>query len=295
MFKKYVLKSFDKNQIINNQRNPHSSNTNIYEYSFKSSNSLAQKNEPNKLYGKFSFKISKPNHCNYINYTVLKNHGKDDYINNIARDRNYHTIKKNSNTFKIVNNSSNFYLRKNKENVSTHNMINNMNYKEKNYYEKNKTNQSKNNLFLQKFNKYTYDIKQDKQQLLSKTKQDILYIENKVEQNKMPKIEKLNFIHKLNKNLGIPINRRIKILKQAKYSINQMKKNSFNSFGSYKSMFNNDNKKNVFINSFMKNQRMKQIKTFKDISDRKPVIVKLLQKPKLTVPKFININKIKIL
>lgn len=288
------LKSFNKNHIFNNQRNHHSSISNINDNSFKFSNSLAQNNRPNNLYGQFSFKIYKPNHCNYINYTLLKNHDKDSYINNTSRDRNSYAIKKNSNTFKIVNNNTKYFLRNNKEHNSYNNMINNKNIADKTHYEKKNRNQSTNNIFLQKFNKYIYDIKQGKEQLLSKTNSDVLYIKNKDEQNKMIKIEKLNFINKLNKNSGIPINKRIKILKQAKYSINQMKKNSFNSFASYKSMFDNDNKQNSSINSYKKNQRMKQIRTFKDISDRKPIIIKLLQKPKLTVPKFININKMKI-
>ena len=288
------LKSFNKNQIINNQRNHHSSFSNINESSLKFSNSLAQNNRPNNLYGQFSFRMYKPNHCNYINYTLLKNNDTNSYINNTSRDRNNYAIKKNSNIFKIVNNNTKFFLRNNKENNLYNNMINNKNFAEKTYHEKKNRNQSTNNLFLQKFNKYIYNIKQDKEQFLSKANSDVLYIKNKDEPNKMAKIEKLNFINKLNKNSGIPINKRIKILKQAKYSINQMKKNSFNSFASYKSMFNNDNKQNSYINSYMKNQRMKQIRTFKDISDRKPIIIKLLQKPKLTVPKFININKMKI-
>ena len=82
------------------------------------------------------------------------------------------------------------------------------------------------------------------------------------------------------------------MLKDAKNSLNQMQKNSFNSFLFYKSMSDEQQISHNF-DSF-RNSNLRQIKPYNDISDRKPIIIKHFPKPKLGVPKFININKMKV-
>ena len=71
----------------------------------------------------------------------------------------------------------------------------------------------------------------------------------------------------------MPINKRIKMLKDFKCSINQMQKNSFNSFISYKSLFNYNDKQNSNNYPNFRNYKLKTIKPYNDISDRKPIII----------------------
>ena len=56
---------------------------------------------------------------------------------------------------------------------------------------------------------------------------------------------------------------------------------------------NEDQQTSRVFDSF-RNSKLRQIKPYNDISDRKPMIIKHFPKPKLGVPKFININKMKI-
>ena len=98
-------------------------------------------------------------------------------------------------------------------------------------------------------------------------------------------------------NSSIPIFKKINILKEAKISINQMQKNKFNnSSSSYKtfleesnnSKYNNNENKNIFENDFYKEYYSN------NIYNKKPIIIKYFPKPKLSVPKYVNINNINV-
>ena len=96
----------------------------------------------------------------------------------------------------------------------------------------------------------------------------------------------------------MPILKRIKILKEAKSSISKMQKNKSNNSSSFKTFFeesnisknNNDysKNKNIFENDFYKEYYNNSIEK------KKPIIIKYLPKPKLSVPKYININNINL-
>ena len=195
-------------------------------------------------------------------------------------------IKKKSQQFKIVNDYL-IKLQKNNALGNSHNVLFNNKYsEEKTYNINNNKIQSFKNIFQKKYNKLINDIKEDK-----------LETRHAYETDKENNLSNSNFdifgsIRELNKKSGIPIHSRIQMLKDAKNSLNQMQKNSFNSFLFYKSM-NDEQQISHNLDSF-RNSNLRQIKPYNDISDRKPIIIKHFPKPKLGVPKFININKMKV-
>ena len=63
----------------------------------------------------------------------------------------------------------------------------------------------------------------------------------------------------------------------------------FNSFSSQKSIFNDSNQSNTLHLTSFRNSKYKGINAYNDISSKKPSIIKHFPKPKLGVPKFINI------
>ena len=97
---------------------------------------------------------------------------------------------------------------------------------------------------------------------------------------------------------SLPIFKRINILKEVKSSIDKIKKNKFNNSSSFKTM--NDESYQSKINNFSSEKNKYKISTyrFKNYHDTmlntKPKIIKHMPKPKLSVPKYNNINNIKI-
>jgi hypothetical protein len=275
------------------RRNSQKSIKIINDYPYKLSKSLLKKKQSNQSLSSFSFKTYKPNQNNYINYTVLENKQKENYISKTSRESNDYIIKKKSKQFRLVNDYLMNIPKINYKGNSLKNFFNNKSYTERTYnssYNKYQPHKN-NNSFLQ--NKFNLLLKND----IKENKGKEATLESNKEDNSISSIaqfDKMNFKYKLNKNGNMPINKRIKMLKDFKYSINQMQKNSFNSFISYKSLFNYNDKQNSNNYPNFRNYKLKTIKPYNDISDRKPIIIKHFPKPKLGVPKFININKMNI-
>lgn len=97
---------------------------------------------------------------------------------------------------------------------------------------------------------------------------------------------------------SLPIFKRINILKEVKSSIDKIKKNKFNNSSSFKTM--NDESLQSKINNYSSEKNKYKISTyrFKSYNDtmlnKKPIIIKHMPKPKLSVPKYNNINNIQI-
>ena len=270
--------SYQNNIFVNRRRNSQTSIKILNDYTYKIAKSFLQKKQPIKLISSFSFRSYKPIKSNYINYTVLENNNKDNYLSRTSRENNNYTNSKNSKKFRIVND----YLKHNNSNSS---------YKTSFRNNDNKINVNK-KFFLKKYDKMIDTNKQNEALLETKTNEPSFFEANEKD-IPMKKFEKYRFIQSLNKKSGIPIGKRIKLLKEAKCSINQMKKNSFNSFSSYKSIFDDNNQNNYFDKSTIEKKKYKLI-PFNNILDKKPIIIKHLEKPKLEVPKFININQINL-
>lgn len=283
-----IFKSYINNRFTNNKRNSQTSIYNLSEHKNKFSLAFLQNKHPIKLLSSSTFKIYKPFQKNYINYTMIKNNRENNYKYNTTKEND--TMKKNSRTFKTINDHSKNFPKNNYSNSSS-TLFKDKIYTNKRNYEKNNTNR----IALKKFNKLIYDIKQDKK-LESRINENNIKESYRNNIYKMSKFEKINFMKKLNRNLGVPINKRIKLLKEAKYSINQLQKNSLNSISSYDSLYRQNTHENNFNFSMIKTRELHMIKPYNDlsnISNKKPIIYKLLQKPKLNVPKFENINLIK--
>ena len=225
--------------------------------------------KPITLLNSNSFKIYQPIQKNYINYTIIKNNIEHNYKYNTTKEND--TITKNRKALRIINDHYKQFSKNNFNNSSTRIIFNQKNYTDRINYEK--SNLKK--ISFKKFNKLIYDIKQDKEEIESKINDSNMNESSKSDIYNIKTFEKINLSHKLNKNIGLPIRKRIKFLKEAKNSINQMQKNSFN-------------------HSVIKTQKLEMIKPYNDISKKKPIIIKLFQKPKLNVPKFININKMNV-
>ena len=281
-----IFQAYQNNQLKNKKRFSLKSIKIINDYPNKLSKFSLPKNKSVKLFSSSSFKTYKPNQNNYINYTALENTEKGNYLSQLSKKRNNFIIQKKSQQFKIVNDYL-IKLQKNNALGNSHNVLFNNKYsEEKTYNINNNKIQSFKSIFQKKYNKLINNIKEDK-----------LETRRVYETDKENNLTNSNFdifgsIRELNKKSGIPIHSRIQMLKDAKNSLNQMQKNSFNSFLFYKSMSDEQQISHNF-DSF-RNSNLRQIKPYNDISDRKPIIIKHFPKPKLGVPKFININKMKV-
>lgn len=97
---------------------------------------------------------------------------------------------------------------------------------------------------------------------------------------------------------SLPIFKRINILKEVKSSIDKIKKNKFNNSSSFKTM--NDESLQSKINNYSSEKNKYKISTYRyksyndNMLNKKPIIIKHMPKPKLSVPKYNNINNIKI-
>ena len=281
-----IFRAYQNNPIKNKKRFSLKSIKIINEYPNKLSKLSLQKNKSAKLFSSSSFKSYRTNQNNYINYTALENTEKGNYLSQLSKKRNNFIIQKKSQQFKIVNDYL-IKLQKNNALGNSHNVLFNNKYsEEKTYNINNNKIQSFKSIFQKKYNKLINNIKEDK-----------LETRRVYETDKENNLTNSNFdifgsIRELNKKSGIPIHSRIQMLKDAKNSLNQMQKNSFNSFLFYESMSDEQQISHNF-DSF-RNSNLRQIKPYNDISDRKPIIIKHFPKPKLGVPKFININKMKV-
>ena len=284
-----IFKSYINKRFSNNKRNSQISIYNSSELKNKLPLTFLPNKHPIKLLSSSIFKLYKPNQKNYINYTMLKSNKENNYKYNTSKEND--TMKKNSRTFRIINDHLKNFSKNDNSNSSSI-IFNDKIYTDRNNYEKNNINK----VALKKFNRIINDIKKDKE-LESKINENNIIESYRNEIYKMLKYEKKNFVNKLNKNLGVPINKRIKLLKEAKCTINQLQKNSLNSISSYDSLYKQNTHKNNFNFSMIKTREFRVIKTYNDLSNlssKKPIIYKLLQKPKLNVPKFENINKMNI-
>jgi len=284
-----IFKSYINNRFSNNKRNSQISIYNSSEHKNKLPLTFLPNKHPIKLLSSSTFKLYKSNQKNYINYTMLKSNKENNYKYNTSKEND--TMKKNSRTFRIINDHLKNFSKNDNSNSSSI-IFNDKIYTDRNNYEKNNINK----VALKKFNRIINDIKKDKE-LESKINENNIIESYRNEIYKMLKYEKKNFVNKLNKNLGVPINKRIKLLKEAKCTINQLQKNSLNSISSYDSLYKQNTHKNNFNFSMIKTREFRVIKTYNDLSNlssKKPIIYKLLQKPKLNVPKFENINKMNI-
>ena len=97
---------------------------------------------------------------------------------------------------------------------------------------------------------------------------------------------------------SLPIFKRINILKEVKSSIDKIKKNNFNNSSSFKTM--NEESFQTKKNNFSSERNKYKISTYRyknyhdSMLNKKPIIIKHMPKPKLSVPKYNNINNIKI-
>ena len=100
-------------------------------------------------------------------------------------------------------------------------------------------------------------------------------------------------------NSSMPIFKKIKVLKEAKCSINKFKRNNkVNCSSSFKTFFEESN---TSKNSLDKIKNIFEINNYKDyyynnnIDNKRPIIIKYMPKPKLSVPKYSNVNSMKII
>ena len=117
------------------------------------------------------------------------------------------------------------------------------------------------------------------------------YIKLNEELKKINIFSKGNINTKFNKHL--PIFKRLKVLKEAKNSIDKIRKNKINSSSSSKAFFEESNISRLINNYSERNKINYKDSYISSISSKKPIIIKYNPKPKLSVPKFININNIK--
>ena len=220
-----IFNSYQNNLINIKRRNSQKTIKIINEYPYKLSKSLLKKKQSNQSLSSFSFKTYKPNQNNYINYTVLENKQKENYISKTSRESNDYIIKKKSKQFRLVNDYLMNIPKINYKENSLKNFFNNKSYTERTYnssYNKYQPYNNSNNTFLQ--NKFNLLLKNDikankgKEETLESNKEDN-------SNSSIAQFDKKNFMYKLNKNGNMPINKRIKMLKDFKYSINQMQKN----------------------------------------------------------------------
>ena len=261
-----ILTSYINKKSVFNRRISQRLIDNTNEHKHKLTAAFLKNKKPITIINSNSFKLFQPIQKNYINYTFIKNNVEHNYKYNTTRE-NY-SIKKNSKTLRIINDHFNQFS-KNKS--TTRILFNQKENTDRINYEKNNLNKKA----FRKFYKLIYDIKQDKEGVESKINDTNMNESSKSDIYNIRTFEKINLAHKLTKNNGLPIKKRIKFLKEAKISITQMQKSSFN-------------------HSVIKTQNLEMIKPYNDLSKKKPIIVKLFQKPKLNVPKFININKINV-
>ena len=100
-------------------------------------------------------------------------------------------------------------------------------------------------------------------------------------------------------NSSMPIFKKIKVLKEAKCSINKFKRNNkVNCSSSFKTFYEESN---TSKNSLDKIKNIFEINNYKDyyynnnIDNKRPIIIKYMPKPKLSVPKYSNVNSMKII
>ena len=218
-----------------------------------------------------SLKCSKENSINYNSCkNFLNNTNSRNFINNIGQEINF---------------NNNYYNEEiiNKDNISK---ISNNNSLKTFLNDNNGQTQSKNE-------PYDYmDLYKEKSMKLNEE------LKNLLKDNNLSKTK----IH-LVINTTMPIFKRINILKQAKSSINRIKKGMMNSSSSSFKTFLDENNISKYNNYFLEknknfNENYYSNKDYyykNDISNKRPIIIKYLPKPKLSVPKFININSIKVL
>jgi hypothetical protein len=103
--------------------------------------------------------------------------------------------------------------------------------------------------------------------------------------------------HPLKFNSGIPIDNKIKMLKERKNSIDKIIKNkSSSTLCSTKSIFGEESDKKFILElgqNFFKSISYKDNNKYY-LNRNKPVVIKYMAKPKLNVPKFKNVNNINI-
>ena len=305
---------------------------NYYKPSLKANNILSQKLQN-------SFSTTKFKQSNYINYTFsdknkynhknksTKNFHKqlnstfnnkhrliivNDYLNKLQKSTNWANSLKFSkeNSISInYNSSKNFF-----NNTNSRNFIGQEINFDNNYYNEeitNKDNISKisNNNSLKTFLNDNNGQRQSKNEPNEPYDYIDIYKEKSMKFNE--ELKNLLKDKNLSKNklhmainTSMPIFKRINILKQAKSSINRIKKGIMNSSSSSFKTFLDENNISKYNNySLEKDKNNNEIKYYfnkdyyykNDISNKKPIIIKYLPKPKLTVPKFININSIKVL
>ena len=279
-----------------------------------------------------NFLTSKSKQNNYINYTFSDK--KNKYIHNNKSTKNYHkklnSGYSNKKKLTIVNdyfkkfqktssnwvnslklskeNNINYISSKNfSNNIFSRNIINNISREfniNNNYYNEeiiNKDNISKisNNMSLKTFlndNNGQTQSKNEPYDNMDTLKEKSVKLNDEIKNllentNNISKIK----IHSVI-NTSMPIFKRIKLLKQAKNSINRIQKNIMNSSSSFKTFLDENNISRINNYSLEKNNfngiNHYNIKdyNYNDISNKRPIIIKYLPKPKLSVPKFININ-----
>lgn len=313
------------------------SNNNILSKKMKSQKFFHNMNDYADLLYKNSFSKTLKN--NYLSSSASK---KNNYINYTFSDKNNKNIEKIISTnknkkilvmpkkhnkkskltivndyFKSFHNSSNWSrsLKFSKESninyKSIKNIMNNMSrdsnsnnniYNEELYNRNNISKISNNNISMKNFESFlqskneTNDLFDTYKERAKKENEELNNLINK-NINKYHKI-KVNSVL----NYSVPIKKRISILKEAKSSIDKIKKNRVNSSSSFKGFFEESNHSKFNNYSTEKNKHYNDVSSyyFKDnyengIMNKRPIVIKYMPKPKLSVPKFINVNKIEIL
>lgn len=310
------LNSFSKINIKSKKKQSHIFFNNIYYKTGSLGNNLQQKD----FHTKFLSSTTKKN--NYINYTFSEKSNK--FIPKTKSSKFYHKKSLNSNKNKkpkltIVNdylksfqktsnnwkNSLIFSKESNINFKSSRNIFNNTskeNNFNKNYY--NEEVASKNNIskisnnfsfktFLNDNNNISTQSKIEPYDLMetNNEKSSANYNTNNFSRLKIRSVIKSN----------MPIFKRIKILKEAKSYIDKMQKKKINSTSSFKTFLEESSSTSKFYNySLEKNKNNFEINNYEEyysnnaFNNKKPIIIKYMPKPKLLVPKFVNINSVKI-
>lgn len=312
-----LLNSYSKINIKSKKKQSQLFFHNIYSKTGPLTNNLL----PKEFQSKFLSSMAKKK--NYINYTFSEKNSK--YIPKTKSTKYYFKKSTNPNTNKkprlnIINdylksfqktsnnwkNSLIFSKESNFNYKSSRNIFNNTrkeNYFDKNYYNeevnsKNNASKISNNFsfktFLNENNNISTQSKLEPYELMEVNK------EKSEGNNNISNFSRLKIRSVIKSNL--PIFKRIKILKEAKSSIDKMQKKKIYSTSSFKTFLEESSTSKYYNYSLEKhkNKNNFEINNYneyyinKGIDNKKPIIIKHIPKPKLIVPKFVNINNMKI-
>ena len=293
------LEKLNKNLLYKVLNNNNLSNYINYTFSDKNPNNkkYIHKNKSNKNYNYTKLTATNKNHkFTIINdyYNTFLQGSNNDWQKTLRFSREININYKSAKNIIIMRNENQIF---NKINEFT-NRTYNINKQADNILYKTDDN------FNNEFNNFAQSKKESKDSIqsskedfqdYSKKENEELKQINRVDNNVYFNKHKKNFVFK---NF-LPISKRIKVLKEARSSFNKSAKNNKNnSSTSFRTGLEESQQSQISNYIIGKNSKIFDINNNNsnkpynknDINNRRPVIIKHIPKPRLSVPKFVNIN-----